>query len=268
MCACFDKGIIRVMIRHTFSILNGIGSSRESRLWQEGVLTWEDFLSSEAPAGISPDNKSLYDKKLAEATDRLLEGDASYFRHALARTEHWRLFDRFSENAVCLDIETNGLPAGAGGYITVVGLYDGSQYTSFVRGSGLSAEALSDALSGCKCLVTFYGSVFDVPFMESTLKDFRLDSPHFDLCFSLRKLGIRGGLKRIEGRFGIKRSGDLDGMDGYGAVLLWNRAKNGSKEALDQLVRYNREDTVNLWHIARETYGMLRESTGIMEHLS
>ena len=256
------------MIRHTFSILNGIGTSRESRLWKEGELTWEDFLSSEAPAGISPGSKSLYDEKLAEATDRLCEGDASYFSQTLARTEHWRLFDRFSDNAVCLDIETNGLPAGAGGYITVIGLYDGSRYTSLVRGRNLSAEALSDALSGCKCLVTFYGSVFDVPFMEHALSGFRLDSPHFDLCFALRKLGIRGGLKRIEGRFGIERGDDLDGMDGYGAVLLWNRAKRGNQEALDLLVRYNREDTVNLWHIARETYGMLRESTGIMEHLS
>ncbi|MCK4910401.1 MAG: ribonuclease H-like domain-containing protein [Thermodesulfovibrionales bacterium] len=256
-----------MMIRHTFSILNGIGSSRESRLWQEGVLTWEDFLSSEAPAGISPGSKSIYDEKLVEATDRLDEGDASYFSETLARSDHWRLFDRFSEDAVCLDIETNGLPAGAGGYITVVGLYDGSQYTSFVRGRDLSAKALSDALSGCKCLVTFYGSVFDIPFMERALPGFSLDAPHFDLCFGLRKLGIRGGLKRIEGRFGIARGEDLDGMDGYGAVLLWNRAKRGNAEALDLLVRYNREDTVNLWHIARETYSMLRDSTGIMEHL-
>ncbi|KKM27758.1 hypothetical protein LCGC14_1571490 [marine sediment metagenome] len=255
------------MIRNTFSILNGIGASKESRLWREGVLTWEDFLSTDFPAGISPGNKGLYDEKLTEASARLLEGDASFFSETLARTEHWRLFDRFSEHAVCLDIESNGLPADSGGYVTVVGLYDGNRYTSLVRGRDLSAEALSSALAGCKCLVTFYGSVFDVPFMEKALPGFRLGVPHFDLCFGLKRLGIKGGLKRIEGKFGIARDGDVEGMDGYEAVHLWHRAKRGDSRALDLLVKYNREDTVNLWLIAHKTYRMLRESTGIMAHL-
>ena len=231
------------------------------------MLTWEDFISSESPAGISGGTKSIHDAKLEEARERLLVEDAAYFKSALANTEHWRLFDLFSQNAVCLDIETNGLPAGAGGYITVVGLYDGRRYTSLVRGQGLSAEAVSSALSGCKCLVTFYGSVFDVPFLEQTIPGFKLHSPHFDLCFALRKLGIKGGLKRIEGRFGISREDDLEGMDGYGAVILWKRANRGDEKALDTLIRYNREDTVNLWRIAHKTYGMLMDSTGIKEHL-
>ena len=255
------------MIRNTFSILNGVGATKESRLWQEGVLTWDDFLLSSVPAGILPGSKSLYDEKLAEASHKLTEGDASYFSETLARGEHWRLFDRFSDNIVCLDIESNGLPANKGGYVTVVGLYDGKEYTSFVRGKNLSAEAVSDALSGCKCLVSFYGTVFDIPFMEKTLSGFKLKSLHFDLCFGLKKLGIKGGLKRIEGFFGITRDNDVEGMDGYEAVKLWNRARRGSTEALELLVKYNREDTVNLWNIAHKTYGMLRESTGILEHL-
>jgi hypothetical protein len=255
------------MIRHTFSILSGIGASKESKLWRDGVLTWDDFISSKSPAGISGGTKSLHDAKLEEAQQRLLDKDAAYFQNALANTEHWRLFDLFSQNAICMDIETNGLPAGAGGYITVVGLYDGVNYTSFVKGRNLSAKAVSAALSGCKCLVTFYGSVFDVPFLEKTIPRFKLQAPHFDLCFALRKLGIKGGLKRIEGRFGIAREDDLEGMDGYGAVLLWNRANRGDAKALDTLIRYNREDTVNLWKIAHKTYEMLMDSTGIKEHL-
>ncbi|HEB01628.1 MAG TPA: exonuclease, partial [Nitrospirae bacterium] len=113
----------------------------------------------------------------------------------------------------------------------------------------------------------FYGSVFDVPFMEKTLPGFRLGVLHFDLCFGLKRLGIKGGLKRIEGKFGIARDGDVEGMDGYAAVHLWHRAKRGDSRALDLLVKYNREDTVNLWRIAHKTYRMLRESTGIMAHL-
>ena len=35
-------------------------------------------------------------------------------------------------------------------------------------------------------------------------------------------------------------------MDGYTAVLLWQRYQRGDKGALDLLLSYNREDVVNL----------------------
>ena len=255
------------MILHTFSILNGIGQARERRLWQEGILTWDDFLEAASPAGIPPAGKALHDRKVSEARERLTQGDAPYFAGLMPRTEHWRLFEHFGPDAVCLDIESNGLPAGAGGYTTVVGLYGVEGFTALVRGRGLSAEALNSALQGKKLLITFFGSSFDIPFLERTIEGFRLDMPHFDLCFGLRRLGLKGGLKKIEPHFGIHRSSELEGLDGYAAVLLWNRAKRGDEQAMDLLISYNRDDTVNLWKIAGRTFGMLRDSTGIGEYL-
>jgi len=48
-------------------------------------------------------------------------------------------------------------------------------------------------------------------------------------------------------------------MDGYMAVLLWQRYQRGDRTALDLLLKYNREDVVNLevlmdraFHISRE----------------
>ena len=92
--------------------------------------------------------------------------------------------------------------------------------------------------------------------------------PHFDLCFAAKRLGIKGGLKKIEQDVGIERDESVLGLDGYDAVKLWELARRGSHGAIDTLVKYNREDTVNLFRIATLFYDMLKQSTGIEEYLA
>lgn len=254
------------MIRNTFTILDGIGQKLERRLWREGVLTWEDFLDTN-PLFISPQRKEVFDETLESAFTELNDGNAEYFASAVKRYEHWRLFDVFKNDAVCLDIETNGLPPNSGGYVTLVGMYNGEGYKCFVRGENLTTDALNEELSKHKYLITFFGSVFDVPFLKSCFRGLRLDIPHFDLCFGARRIGLRGGLKKIEPYFGIQRHDDVKGMDGYDAVLLWQEVERGCCRALNLLMRYNREDTVNLFGIADTIYGRLKTLTGIEEFL-
>lgn len=255
------------MINNTFSILDGIGPGTEKSLWREGILTWRDFMSASRVGGISGARKPVYDTVLEEATARLEFRDASYFGRRMKSVDHWRLFGEFRRDAVCLDIETNGLPAAGGGIPTVVGLYDGEEFTALVRGEGLSAESLIDRISRYKYLITFYGSVFDIPFLRSTLEGFDINMPHLDLCFASRSLGYSGGLKKLEVALGLSRGEDTTGLNGYDAVLLWRRALNGDGRALDLLVQYNKEDTVNLMHIAETLYPGLREATGIEEYI-
>jgi len=256
------------MIHHTFSIIGGVGEKTERRFWKEGYLTWADFVGSSRPSFLSPARKRLYDDILLEAGTRLDQRDAAYFSQAMSRGEHWRLFDVLKDEAVCLDIESNGWHAEAGGYPTVVGFYDGSDFRHLVWGRDLTADNLMEALSGYKYLITFYGAVFDIPFLEKTLPGFRLEIPHFDLCFGAKKVGISGGLKRIERDMGIERPADTVGIDGYQAVILWERFRRGDDASLDLLVRYNREDTVNLMGLADTVYERLRASTGIEEYLA
>jgi len=154
-----------------------------------------------------------------------------------------------------------------GGYVTVVGMYDGCDYRCFVRGNGLSPENLNKELSGYKYLITFYGAAFDIPFLFRSMPGLRFDIPHFDICFGSRKLGFQGGLKKLESSMGVERDEAVKGMDGYDAVKLWGYAQNGSAEALDLLKLYNREDTVNLFGIAEVIYQRLRAQTGIEEYL-
>ncbi len=255
------------MIRQTFSLLNGIGEKLERHIWRKGILSWEDFCNCSEIEGISHERKTIYDNQLLQASMELSFGNAEYFARIMKRREHWRLFDEFKNEAVCLDIETNGFQAGRGGYVTVVGMYDGKDWKSLVRGENLTTQNLNMALSGYKYLITFSGAIFDVPFLLRSFPGLRFDIPHFDLCFAARRLGINGGLKKLEVLFGINRDESVKGMNGYDAVRLWDQARYGSREAMELLLAYNKEDTMNLLKIAEILYERLRLSTGIEEFL-
>ncbi len=255
------------MIRNTFSLLNGIGEKLERHIWKSGVMTWDDFCRAGEVEGISEERKEVYNVQLRRASKELDAENAQYFARLMKRKEHWRVFEAFKSGAVCLDIETNGFQPGYGGYATVVGLYDGYDSKSLVRGENLTATNLSRELEGYKCLITFYGAAFDVPFLLRTFPGVRFDIPHFDLCFSARRLGMNGGLKKLEELFGIEREEAVKGLNGYDAVKLWGHAEKGSLEARELLLTYNREDTAHLLELADILYQRLRSSTGIEEYV-
>lgn len=255
------------MIRHTFCLINGIGDRFERRLWHEGITSWDAFISSDGIGCMARERKEMADKVLLRCAEELERGNARHFAGIMKRREHWRLYDSFADDVLCLDIETNGLRPGYGGIVTVVGLYDGREWKCLVRGENLSRESLAAAMAGHKCLITFYGSCFDVPFLMRSFPGVPFDMPHFDLCFGARRLGFNGGLKKLEAAFGISRGEAVRGMNGYDAVRLWDAAEQGSREALELLLHYNREDTVNLAKLAEAFYGRLRQSTGIEGYL-
>jgi uncharacterized protein YprB with RNaseH-like and TPR domain len=105
--------------------------------------------------------------------------------------------------------------------------------------------------------VTFFGSVFDVPYLKAKFPQVRFDLPHFDLCFAARRLKLTGGLKSIEREFGIIRDSDISSLDGWEAVRLWHRWRDGESAALDLLIRYNRADTQNLEALSALLYPQL-----------
>ncbi len=255
------------MIRNTFSILNGIGEKLERKLWSRGILTWDTFINMEDIQFISSSKKAIFDKSLMDASQAITDSDAVYFAHAIKRREHWRLYDIFKEEAACLDIETNGLMPGSGGYVTMVGIYNGLEYTCFIRNQNLTPENVMHEISRYKYLITFYGAGFDIPFLMRAMPGLKFEIPHFDVCFGTRKLGFRGGLKKLESELGIARDETVKGMDGYDAVKLWEHVERGSDDALKMLKLYNKEDTVNLHKIAINIYQQLRLQTGIEQYL-
>jgi len=255
------------MIKNTFSILQGIGEKLERRLWENGILFWEDFIDADAINFLSNDRKLMYNELLREALQNLSEGRANYFSTMLKHSDHWRLYQAFRETSVALDIETDGNPFNHGGCITVVGLYDGFDYRALVKGSDLTRKRLEQELSRYDYIVTFYGSVFDLPFLREAF-NLTINIPHFDLCFSGRKTGLKGGLKNVEETLGIYREASVKGFDGFDAVRLWNEAQNGSDEAMELLLTYNRCDTVNLFSLADIIFERMVAQTGIASFIA
>ncbi|MFQ3574561.1 MAG: ribonuclease H-like domain-containing protein [Thermodesulfovibrionales bacterium] len=250
------------MILNTFSILNGIGERLERRLWKRGITTWDDFIRAQDIDFIPLHTKIRYDLQLLDLMEKLQHENLAYLCRAIKRREHWRLFDILRDGAVCLDIETNGLRLEEGGYITVVGIYNGKDYRALVKGFDLDPLKIKSLLDGYKYLITFNGSLFDIPFLRRCYPSLNFEIPHFDLSFAARRLGLNGGLKAIEKIFGIHRDYRVSNMNGFDAVMLWRQWQSGREEALDLLIEYNRADTVNLIKLAEKIYPLLRQSTG------
>ncbi|HEX2054930.1 MAG TPA: ribonuclease H-like domain-containing protein [Nitrospiraceae bacterium] len=244
------------MLTSTFVHLKGIGQSTESRLWRDGVRDWATFLNRPMVPGISGARKDLYDRDVEAATMALDRGNSRYFARCLKSKDHWRLFEPFKHRVLYMDIETTGASAYYGS-VTIVGLYRNGRMSTLIADESLSAARLQDELDQADLLVTFFGSVFDVPYLKAVFSDVRFDLPHFDICFAARKLGVQGGLKQIERDYGIARDSDVAGLDGWDAVRLWHRWRGGNSNALDLLVRYNEADTRNLETLAALLYPQL-----------
>jgi uncharacterized protein YprB with RNaseH-like and TPR domain len=249
------------MLTSTFVHLNGIGPTTECRLWQEGIRDWAAFLKQSVVRGISMARKDLYDRDVAAAVLALERGNSRYFTRCLKPKDHWRLFEAFKHRILYMDIETTGTSA-YDGYVTMVGLYRNGRMSTLISGDSLSAARLQDELDQADLLVTFFGSVFDVPYLKAAFPDVRFDLPHFDVCFAAKRLGLQGGLKSIEREFEIIRDTDIATLDGWEAVKLWHRWRAGDVHALDHLIRYNTADTQNLEALAQLLYPQLTARYG------
>jgi len=242
------------MLKRTFIHLPGVGPRREAHIWRQGLSTWEDFLAAKRIRGLSRERLGWLKGELKRSLAHL--EDAAYFARRLRAGEHWRLFRHFRPRAAYLDIETTGT-VWPGLWVTVVGLYDGRNLRQFVKGYNL--DKFPQTLREFDLLVTFNGTQFDLPVLQAYFPQLSLPPAHVDLRFLMARLGFKGGLKKIEPRFGIHRPDEVDGMDGYMAVLLWERYQRGDKGALDLLLTYNREDVVNLEVLMDAAFGMERE---------
>lgn len=249
------------MLTSTFVLLKGIGPETERRLWRNGIVDWSSFLQQPMLSGISATRKSWYDQDILTAISRLEAGRADYFGTCLKSRDHWRLFEAFRHRTLYLDIETTGMSARIG-QLTVVGLYRNGRMSSLVRGDNLTEDYLHEELERTDLLVTFFGSGFDIPYLQTTYPRLNFKKPHFDLCFAARRLGVQGGLKRIEREFLIHRDADLEGLDGWDAVRLWQQWRGGDAAALDLLLRYNAADTRNLEALAELLYDRMAARYG------
>jgi uncharacterized protein len=243
------------MLKNTFCHIPGISANSEQKLWAAGIHGWDAMAA--AQGSLPPRRAQAVKRHLEESRRRLAQADPRYFADLLPANQQWRLFPEFRTSLAYLDIETTGLSAH-GDCITTIALYDGRQIRHYVRGQNL--DEFADDIRCYNLIVTYNGKCFDVPFIRASL-GLRLDQAHIDLRYVLRSLGYSGGLKGCEKKLGLDR-GELEGVDGFFAVLLWEDFQNhGNDRALETLLAYNIQDVVNLEVLLVMAYNLKIQQT-------
>lgn len=230
----------------------------ERALWDRGCLTWQDALDglNDLPFGAA--SRDIVRMVLNKSFEALENKEHQFFSKALGVSQAWRAWPSFREHCVYLDIETDG--GHAGNAVTTIGIYNGSEFEVFVKGQNM--ESFRDRISDFGMIVTFFGMGFDVPMLLKRFPRISLDHLHLDLCPTLREVGYKGGLKKIEKELGIARGEGTDGLNGRDAIILWRRyEKFNDERALATLIAYNREDVVNLETLSQIAYDRMREKT-------
>ena len=243
------------MLLHSFRHIPGIGAKTEQQIWDWGFNTWEDALSGTGQ--VTAKQRQRLEQYARESKAHLTAENPGYFAEKLPSAEHWRLFPEFRDTIVYLDIETTGLDTW-NTEITTIATYDGDTVKTYVNGRNL--DDFKKDIQSYKVIVTYNGKTFDVPCIESVL-GITVNHVHIDLRYVLKSLGYSGGLKNCEKALGLHR-GDLDGVDGYFAVLLWKEFKKTRDEKiLETLLAYNVEDVVNLEMLMVKAYNMKTRDT-------
>ena len=223
-------------IENSFIHIPGIGEKTEKKYWKKGLTHWDHLRDS----GSLSDNKKQH---LEKAEKNLEVGNSLYFKQQLPSKSLWRIYENFAEKACFFDIETTGLSAKKN-KTTTVSFYRNGESKTLIRGQDLTRERLEEEFFESKMLVSFNGKRFDAPFLEENF-NMNIETPHIDLMYPAKRIGLSGGLKKIEKELQIQR--ELEDIDGREAVRLWKKyEKNNNQEALEKLVRYNQYDAVNL----------------------
>lgn len=259
------------MLGRSFLFLPGIGPVRETRLWKRGVHSWADYRRLPRVQGVRPRLKAQHDEVLAVAEERMGR-DPAFFARLLPPGEHWRAFATHAEGAAYVDIETTG---DRENQVTVVGVRHNGRSRAFVKPLRESDEAVLEAcdarpytpqavgefLRGATCLVSFNGASFDLPVLER--EGVRLPVvPHVDLRLVFGRIGIAGGLKKLEEEMGMERDPRVAGLSGWDAVKLWRRWEvKADQDALRTLVAYNLADFENLEPLAHYACDTLQVQT-------
>jgi len=236
------------MLLSTFQHLKGVGTKKERDLWRSGIISWKDLeLAKETQLSIfAGDPNKSKETLLSLSWKALEEEDAEFFAKCLARQEHYRIALSFPSKTLFLDIETTGLSRYYD-TITIIGWSMDGKYGVHIKGD--SDSSLRKVLLNAKAIVTFNGSLFDLPFIRQEFQDLQIPTTHIDLRFLARRVGLSGGQKKIEKQLGVIRPEHLLNLEGETAPLLWHKYRRGDLNSLKLLISYNHADVEGMKQI-------------------
>lgn len=245
------------MLEKTFCHVEKVADRTERSLWEQGCSDWYTYLSDPERFSIGTADREVFDQTIRDSAEALAQGVHQYFTQNLPQRHVWRAWPQFRDRCAYLDIETDG--GSTGDSVTMIGLWDGSEFICLLKNESL--ESFRDVVSRYSMLVTFFGTGFDIPMLNQAFRGLKFDQIHLDLCPTLRQLGLKGGLKKIEQQVGIARPESAAGLSGLDAIRLWSKWQHGDEQALATLTEYNRQDVVNLEKLAAFAYHRLSVQT-------
>lgn len=242
------------MLKSSFIHIPGVGTKTERYIWQKGVFAWEDFMVNYDKLELPGAKKERIRNHVVLSGSHLQKRKIRFFADTLPKSEMWRVYPEFKDRVAFVDIETTGLSPYYS-EITLVGLFDGKDAKTYIAGKNL--DSFVEDINKYDLMVTFNGALFDVPFIAAKFPNF-IPPPHIDLRFFFKRLGYSGGLKSVERQLGILRPSELKDIDGFHAVILWNRYTRGDINALKLLIEYNIADVMNLKTLMEEGCRMMQ----------
>lgn len=111
------------MLQATFQrLVRGVNAEKESKLWRQGVLSWDDLEKTWSPRQelFGQSDYTLDQSPFSVLRNALWSEDVSYFARVLDRKELFRIALAFPNRTPFLDIETTGLSRYYD-YITLIG---------------------------------------------------------------------------------------------------------------------------------------------------
>jgi uncharacterized protein YprB with RNaseH-like and TPR domain len=254
------------VLSESYIFLPNVGPVLEKRIWELGCRTWAQALGN----GCTEVLPAAVVETLCYVNQEFQTSGRAPFLAGLAVADQWRALclDRQGSDVrpsswLALDIETTGNAPGKT-QITVIGVCGHAtdfQPRAFVNNKPGWADGLFELFRQTDVLITFNGRSFDMPCIRAALPGIPEPRYHLDLFPVFKKLGLGGGLKKLQEALGFHRGGGIRELDGYSAVLLWRDYRHHRRQAsLDTLVRYCLEDVVVLLPMAELAYNRMAES--------
>jgi hypothetical protein len=250
------------MIECTFAHVSDVYRKGELRLWRSGIISWESLIHQSKKHADFTKRMWKMLRESAQKNIKALEfGNFEYFLENFSQNLLWRFYPNLINEILYLDIEMTGLSLETD-YITTIATFDGKNIQYFVKDRNLAD--FPKLLEKFPAICTFDGEKVDLPFIE---KEFNISLCHinFDLFLMSRYLHLSGGLKQLEKRLDLNRE-TLDGMDGIGAIILWEKfLQTKNEDYLTTLISYNIEDIIHLPRMLFQFYELLRQQFQLPE---
>ena len=247
------------LLRRSFQHLPGISAAMEAKLRSEGLRSWNDLLLRMPTQLELFQNRSGSLRCAVEASEEALANrDIEFFKERLPKREFYRIAASFPNRCIFLDIESTGLSQHYD-RVTLVGWSVGSRYEVLVDPTDTCR--LESDLCSQPIVITFNGTLFDLPFLSNRFNTDWSQTTHVDLRYLAQRVGLTGGQKRIEVSIGFAREAPVEGITGSQAVGLWFDYKEGDLSALRKLIRYNHADIEGMKFLFEQVVERLEPGT-------